>query len=461
MRCQGRPEDGVCPENRNDSTVHNTIADLFLCNSCEEYRWPSLKSVSTSNDKLSGVQGGDKKAISSDEPTGSTDATSQLGRKFVVDDLLYFAFNKLDHVPENTLKSIVNEFYREDEVLAAKHNLLRHISDTKALGISGYMKKRIGDNKVKHTTDDIFSIIAVIDERGIRDTLPVFCSASPLRIPVVPDEMSDLVAVRHDVHCLKVQLDAKISDEVSDLSTLSNNVHCIKDELRVLNNKIDMILAWVDKKCVTPSLTRTSYSEEYPPISAATNMMSNKGDGTVSYHREASVTVAPNVSLTDENDQIQTETDMDFVGAVQRKPDTDTDGFQMVTGKKGKKRTKFIVGNSTAGTTLKGIVRRSVVCVNRLDPTVTPAMLSDFLKDNGICVFTCYDVTNKGDKDKAVDPSNSSHSNRRRNFTCMRVCVAYPDLKKMYDTEMWPLGVVVRPWSFKKRESPQADNQSL
>jgi len=52
---------------------------------------------------------------------------------------------------------------------------------------------------------------------------------------------------------------------------------------------------------------------------------------------------------------------MDFVGAVQRQLDTDTDGFQMVTGKKGKKRTKVIVGNSTAGTTLKGIVRRTTL----------------------------------------------------------------------------------------------------
>ena len=54
MKCQGRPEDGICPENRNDSTVHNTIADLFLCYSCDEYRWPSLKSANTSNNKLSG-----------------------------------------------------------------------------------------------------------------------------------------------------------------------------------------------------------------------------------------------------------------------------------------------------------------------------------------------------------------------------------------------------------------------
>jgi len=41
MRCQGRP-DGKCPDNRNDNTVHNTIGDLFLCDACEEYRWPSI-----------------------------------------------------------------------------------------------------------------------------------------------------------------------------------------------------------------------------------------------------------------------------------------------------------------------------------------------------------------------------------------------------------------------------------
>ena len=45
MRCQGIPEDGRCPDNRNDSTVHNTIGDLFLCQACEEYRWPSVAAV--------------------------------------------------------------------------------------------------------------------------------------------------------------------------------------------------------------------------------------------------------------------------------------------------------------------------------------------------------------------------------------------------------------------------------
>ena len=56
MKCQGRP-DGICPDNRNDDTVHNTIADIYLCHACEEYRWPSLPIKKTSNGGNSGGSG--------------------------------------------------------------------------------------------------------------------------------------------------------------------------------------------------------------------------------------------------------------------------------------------------------------------------------------------------------------------------------------------------------------------
>ena len=46
MKCQGRPEDGLCPDNRNDGSVHNTIGDLFLCDACEEYRRPTVSAAS-------------------------------------------------------------------------------------------------------------------------------------------------------------------------------------------------------------------------------------------------------------------------------------------------------------------------------------------------------------------------------------------------------------------------------
>ena len=57
MKCQGRP-DGECPDRRNDHTVHNTIADLFLCDACEEYRWPSNKSNKSSRNGKNNISSG-------------------------------------------------------------------------------------------------------------------------------------------------------------------------------------------------------------------------------------------------------------------------------------------------------------------------------------------------------------------------------------------------------------------
>jgi len=48
MRCQGRPEDGRCPDNRNDSTVHNAVGNLFLCYACKDYRWSSVAKAAKS-----------------------------------------------------------------------------------------------------------------------------------------------------------------------------------------------------------------------------------------------------------------------------------------------------------------------------------------------------------------------------------------------------------------------------
>jgi hypothetical protein len=43
-RCEGRPADGRCPDNKADNTVHLSQGDLMLCDACEEFRFPSVAS---------------------------------------------------------------------------------------------------------------------------------------------------------------------------------------------------------------------------------------------------------------------------------------------------------------------------------------------------------------------------------------------------------------------------------
>ena len=54
----------------------------------------------------------------------------------------------------------------------------------------------------------------------------------------------------------------------------------------------------------------------------------------------------------------------------------------------------------------------------------------------------------KIDSDISVQSPGNENSIK---FSRMRVCVYSVDLPKLYDSGLWPLGVVVRPWSFKSR----------
>ena len=64
-----------------------------------------------------------------------------------------------------------------------------------------------------------------MSETGFSDT---FRSVSTLCIPTVPDEMSDLAAIRDVAHSLNKQADTINTDEMSDLSSLHNKVHSIQ-----------------------------------------------------------------------------------------------------------------------------------------------------------------------------------------------------------------------------------------
>lgn len=82
MKCEGRPN-GPCPDNKNDSTVHHTIGDLFLCNSCEEFRWPTETNLTDGASVLPASKTPTRKNIpgSDGRPRGSGSKDSAVNKK--------------------------------------------------------------------------------------------------------------------------------------------------------------------------------------------------------------------------------------------------------------------------------------------------------------------------------------------------------------------------------------------
>ena len=125
------------------------------------------------------------------------------------------------------------------------------------------------------------------------------------------------------------------------------------------------------------------------------------------------------------------------------KANRDQYDFTTVTGKKRFKK-KVIVGDSAQDTKIRGVAKKAVVYVNRLELGTTVEDVKAHLSANAVSVISCFELS----------PPNG----QQRNFTTMRLCVPGDHLKKIYNASIWPMGVTVRPWSFKS--STHADNQS-
>ena len=199
-RCEGMP-DGRCPEQRNDSTVKNGEGDLMLCPKCDSERhrmWlaaqgnskvvtgistcvptvvddcddkekyelrgggasTNISEVSTRSASVKLSRGNNVSSHAADMSVASVDVhddanqdgicagaayagpytdngVNKLYRTVEVNELLCFLSNMLHNHPVSIIKKATLEFYREDEILAAKQLLLQVITD-KSLPIQQY-----------------------------------------------------------------------------------------------------------------------------------------------------------------------------------------------------------------------------------------------------------------------------------------------------------------------------------
>jgi len=106
----------------------------------------------------------------------------------------------MDKHLSSTIKSAISDFYRDDEIIAAKQKLISVLPEAaKGSSCSQFMKNRIGANKSEASVDDIISIMSIIDENGLCGSLPTFCAASRCRVPDIPDEQSDTAVIRQEL----------------------------------------------------------------------------------------------------------------------------------------------------------------------------------------------------------------------------------------------------------------------
>jgi len=458
-RCDGRP-DGQCPLKVNNSSVKLSQGDLMLCRDCDEYRFPSVKVKSAKSlpsaenqsapvlRSTSGDTGHPPTSyLSSCSPPSTLSSLSASVQtcsmtKLVINELLFFVLNKYDTHTRADIHSAVLCFYREDEIMGAKQLLIHYTDESQRTALQPFTRKRIGDSKLDRSVDDILSIISLIDENDCRDTLPTFCAASMARIPTLEDEMSDLAAVRNELSDLKQKVDAILNNMTCQV-TSGFTAATKADKLLATSNQSDerVILRPTDDNRSQQSREIVCISEEQ--LTAAEVL--EAGSARCSTATYSQVAAQPPEEPRADNST------------------SDAD-FHTVTRKTKMNKKGPIFGSAADDKGFRGVAKKFVICASRMSSDVSTQKVTEYLKSAGINVFSCYTVVpknkvhveNKNDCESENTLTNESNQQNEEadepRFVSMRICIASYDAKKVFDEHLWPKGIIVRPWVFKKKD---------
>ena len=138
-RCEGRPNEG-CPAKANNSSVNLSQGDLMSCKDCEIFRFPGLAPKCTTTEGRTLPSASSSSTVTAiDETSADSCEHSEL----IVNELLFFVFNKYDNNCTTAIQSTILNFYRKDEIMAAKQVILQNVDNSLMSVIQPHFRKRI------------------------------------------------------------------------------------------------------------------------------------------------------------------------------------------------------------------------------------------------------------------------------------------------------------------------------
>ena len=447
----------------------------MLCKDCENFRFPSLLpqtqppapmpvSVSCADAQSSARRVEQIVQVDSDQSTKqhcagavTSEANNRLpGQTNLVQcELMYFVLGCYGQHPDSTVRFTVLEFFRDDEILAAKQLLVHAAERIENLNIQSFVKKRTGANKCRSSVDDIYNIVKAVDEHSCLDKLPTFCAVSRMRVPVIAEELSDMAAIRLELNQLRQHVET-LAKQLSHVSRCESfhSKQTVVDSSQHSDNLSEPV------QNVPTNIAKSRSSASTVGNVAATV---NRSTATLADHESVENIPVHNVNTDSVDTNCVTASGSSAATFADHAKSLQKDDFQEYKNKKKEKqpaRKRFVVGDSVHDTGFKGIAKMSVFCVGRLEHHTTAKVIEDYLQSKNIHVFSCFRVkprvqsTSRND-----DTSDHDHVDGdgdgdvvSAKFANMRVCIAQCDSQKFLSSDLWPKGIIVRPWVFKPKQ---------
>lgn len=352
----------------------------------------------------------------------------------IINEAICFLANNFQKSTNIAIKAVMEEFYSELEIVAAKKLLHKYMSDN--CNIKDELPRLInrqGTNRHTMNTDDFVKLFTLVDERKLSDRLPTFVAANLSKIPALDMEESSNITLARRMVTLETQV-AKVLECFTSQQAISQQ------------NQNSCALTSTEKSLKTHLTSADQACLELERRNEIVTALVNNADpnvGLITESGESIRTANSNVSTKNKKDKLS------YSNVVQNKDD---DGFKPVSYKR-KQSKKFVASGNNISTDVVAAIKiekKFVFHVDNLSKTCTEGSLTTFLNDNNVEVLSLY-------------PAKSWMSALKRDkVAAFRVCVR-SSCKNIVMSNIWSDSVTLRPWKFKNTTAnmlPSDENNS-
>ena len=349
-----------------------------------------------------------------------TDLSTPVGDNSPIkSELLCFVVDKCRILPFDDLIKICLDFYKEDEVIAAR-TIVDNYGDR--------LPRRKGNDKIRATLEDL--VKAMLDPER---TLPIFYATDLSRIPSVNLKHCDISVILSEMKSLRLEL-AELKYLKEEVTVLRQQVISAKSEQNFASMQDDVAHLKAELMCVKQQMAESHDAVARAPCvpNGVNNTQAADAADIAEVSRESATGSASFAGLT-------------------RCLAQDPSAFQNVTRAR---KNKLIVGASSDNKRLKAVItKRNVdVFILRLDPETSPHELVDCVRSVGdgikICDVTCTKLQSK------YEHLYSSYH--------VAISVDTADMKRAVDVfmsaDVWPCGVFVKRF-FHSRNGSEPNQQ--
>ena len=397
-----------CPNTR--LKVRSCQGDIWLCSKCEDKRFGAIDITDGSQDKDSILM---TNAIN--HTTSVDNVEDQSENKIIINEVLTFITDKMNHLPNDAIVQLCTNFYSEDTLRNAQKILENRCKEN-----SKRWKKRKGPSMKQYTVEDIIAYLETDHDLGV-----TFVAADLSLLPPIGFQNVDVCSLL-----------SRLESNETEMKFLRNAVSIMEKNLYEQKS----ILEKITNDHLTNVNTNAAAIKENSELSKDNNVK-------ITYSSVTSKNIPTNEISTESDEMERNTKDMNADKVQQQffKNVNDFNRRNTITQSRSastSRNKKFAITGCAKGLPIFANPRKRLanVFVSRLDPQTDVNTLKNYLDDK-LKVNTKVELVNKTEW-----------------YASFHLTAHCDDPSSFMDTNVWPEGTLVRWWKTNKVTNSNINN---